>query len=611
MEAPNTGLPKPSQIANRCREEQLPGVAKPIRMTGAEAIVQTLENLGVTELFGLPGGAILPTFDPLYSAKKLRHILVRHEQCAGHAAEGYAISSGKVGVALVTSGPGATNILTALADANMDSVPMLVISGQVAASAIGTDAFQEADIVGASLPITKHNYLVTDGADIPRILAEAYYIANSGRKGPVLVDITKSAQTQEIEFSWPPVMDIPGYRVAGKPHIGQIKMAAEMLLEAERPVLYVGGGAIASGAHAELEELAELTNAPVTLTLMAQGAYPASARRNLGMPGMHGTVPAVTAMQRCDLLVALGARFDDRVTGKMDAFAPQAKVIHIDIDPAEISKNRFADVPIVGDLKEALQLLNQEIRSLHAQGKENDISGWWNHLDYISKRFPLHYDEPKDGMLAAQYVIKRLGELVGTDAIYCAGVGQHQMWAQQFLQTEKPRHFMTSAGLGTMGVAVPEAMGAKVANPDKVVWAVDGDGCFQMTNQELATCVHNNIPIKVAIINNSVLGMVHQWQTLFYGERYSNTDLYDGEGSIEVPNFVKLAEAYGALGLRARTVEEVDQVIKQAMETNDRPVVIDFRVSTDCQVWPMVPAGESNDRIRYSATSGPVWDSQD
>ncbi len=591
-------------------KEQSPDAAPPPkRMSGAGAVVATLERLGVTDVFGLPGGAIMPVFDALYDSQ-INQILVRHEQAAGHAAEGYALSSGKTGVAIVTSGPGATNLMTALADAHMDSVPLVAISGQVSASAIGTDAFQESDVVGVSMPITKHNFLVTEPEEIPSTIAKAFHLASTGRKGPVLVDIAKNAQNGQFDFSWPVKVELPGYKVPSKPHAKQLKAAAKLMAQAERPVLYVGGGALAAEATAELKELVEVTDFPVVLTLTAQGAFPSSDPHCLGMPGMHGSVPAVTALQRADVMVALGTRFDDRVTGRLDAFAPDAKVIHADIDPAEISKNRVADVPIVGDLRQTLQGLLPKVKA-EMQRNPRDISGWKHHLDYICERYPLAYDEPDDGLLPAQYVVKRIGEMVGKDAIYCTGVGQHQMWSQQFLPHENPRGFLTSAGLGTMGVAIPEAIGAKVANPQAQVWAIDGDGCFQMTNQELAVATLEKLPIKVAIINNSVLGMVHQWQELFFDARFSNTLLHDGEGGRDIPDFVKLAEAYGALGLRARTKEEVDQVIALAMETNDRPVVIDFRVSTDSQVWPMVPAGESNNNVIYAAGQGPVWESED
>lgn len=583
--------------------------AQPRTMTGAQAIVASLEAIGVTDVFGMPGGAILPTYDPLMSSS-LRHILVRHEQGAGHAAEGYALATGKTGCAIVTSGPGATNVLTALADANMDSVPMVVISGQVGASLIGTDAFQEADIVGAAMPLTKHSFLVTDAAEIPSRLAEAFEIASTGRPGPVLVDITKSAQTATMEFSWPPVMDLPGYKVAGKPHKKQIKAAAEAILRAQAPVFYVGGGLIRSGASEALARLVETTDAPVVTTLPARGAFPDSDRHNLGMPGMHGTVAAVGALQRSDLIVALGARFDDRVTGRLDSFAPRARVVHIDIDAAEISKNRYADVPIVGDLATALPILADEVEKMRDEGGAQDLSGWWRYLDRLKERYPMGWTDSEDAMMAPQDVLTRLSRIVGPEAVYVTGVGQHQMWAAQFIDYELPRHFISSSGLGTMGYCIPAAMGAQVGQPDKVVWAIDGDGSFQMTNQELATCTVNNIPIKVCLINNSVLGMVRQWQSLFYGKRYSNTTLNPVEGE-QIPNFEMLATAYGMAARTVRSIDEVDEAIEWAMSINDRPVLIDFRVSKDSMVWPMVAAGVSNDEIRYAKGMAPDWDVED
>ncbi len=583
--------------------------AQPRTMTGAQAIVASLEAIGVTDVFGMPGGAILPTYDPLMSSS-LRHILVRHEQGAGHAAEGYALATGKTGCAIVTSGPGATNVLTALADANMDSVPMVVISGQVGASLIGTDAFQEADIVGAAMPLTKHSFLVTDAAEIPSRLAEAFEIASTGRPGPVLVDITKSAQTATMEFSWPPVMDLPGYKVAGKPHKKQIKAAAEAILRAQAPVFYVGGGLIRSGASEALARLVETTDAPVVTTLPARGAFPDSDRHNLGMPGMHGTVAAVGALQRSDLIVALGARFDDRVTGRLDSFAPRARVVHIDIDAAEISKNRYADVPIVGDLATALPILADEVEKMRDEGGAQDLSGWWRYLDRLTERYPMGWTDSEDAMMAPQDVLTRLSRIVGPEAVYVTGVGQHQMWAAQFIDYELPRHFISSSGLGTMGYCIPAAMGAQVGQPDKVVWAIDGDGSFQMTNQELATCTVNNIPIKVCLINNSVLGMVRQWQSLFYGKRYSNTTLNPVEGE-QIPNFEMLATAYGMAARTVRSIDEVDEAIRWAMSINDRPVLIDFRVSKDSMVWPMVAAGVSNDEIRYAKGMAPDWDVED
>ncbi|MEY4019399.1 MAG: hypothetical protein RLZZ590_699 [Actinomycetota bacterium] len=576
-------------------------------LTGAQAIVRSLEMLGIEDIFGLPGGAILPTYDPLMDSKKIRHILVRHEQGAGHAAEGYASASGKLGVCIATSGPGATNLVTAIADAYMDSVPLLAITGQVGSKLIGTDAFQEADIVGITMPITKHSFLVTRPEDIPEVMAAAVMIATTGRPGPVLVDVTKDAQQGKAEFIWPPKVDLPGYKPVTKPHGKQIQAAAALIKEAKRPVLYVGGGVVRAGAHKELFKLAELIGAPVVTTLMARGAFPDSHKQNLGMPGMHGTVPAVTALQKSDLLITLGARFDDRVTGDVKGFATGAKVIHVDIDPAEIGKIRFADVPIVGDAREVIEELNQELKATIGKG-DLDIADWWVFLNGLLERYPLGYTSANDGKLSPQHVITRIGELSGPEAIYAAGVGQHQMWSAQFIKYERPNAWLNSGGAGTMGYSVPAAMGAKVGQPDRTVWAIDGDGCFQMTNQELATCAINNIPIKVAIINNSSLGMVRQWQTLFYNERYSNTDLNTGTDTIMIPDFVKLADAYGCLAIRVEKEEDIDKAIKLALETNDRPVVIDFIVSRDAMVWPMVAAGLTNDEVQYARDAAPVWD---
>lgn len=583
----------------------------PEKVTGAQSIVRSLEEVGVDTVFGIPGGAILPTYDPLMDSTRVRHILVRHEQGGGHAAAGYAYASGKVGVTMATSGPGATNLVTAIADANMDSVPLVAITGQVGAPLIGTDAFQEADIVGITLPITKHNYLVTDPDDIPRTIAEAFHIAASGRPGPVLVDIAKSAMQAETTFSWPQDVQLPGYHPVTKPHAKQVREAARLLATARRPVLYVGGGVIRSGASDLLRRLTDLSGAPAVTTLMARGALPDSHPQHLGMPGMHGTVAAVAALQKADLVVALGARFDDRVTGKLSSFAPSATVVHADIDPAEIGKNRRADVPIVGDLREVIADLLPELEREHAAQGRPDLEAWWRQLDAWRETFPLGYDEPTDGHLAPQHVIRRIGEITGPEAIYASGVGQHQMWAAQFIRYERPNSWINSGGLGTMGFAVPAAMGAKVGDPDRTVWAIDGDGCFQMTNQELATCTINEIPIKVAVVNNSSLGMVRQWQTLFYESRYSNTDLHTGHGTVRVPDFVKLADAYGAVGLRCETTADVDATIKRALEIDDRPVVVDFTVSRDSMVWPMVAAGVSNDDIQYARGISPAWDRED
>ncbi|MEI3845091.1 MULTISPECIES: acetolactate synthase large subunit [unclassified Microbacterium] len=579
-------------------------------LTGAEAVVRSLDLLGVTDVFGLPGGAIMPVYDPLMDDESVRHILVRHEQGAGHAAEGYAAASGRVGVAIATSGPGATNLVTAIADAYMDSVPIVCITGQVFSTLMGTDAFQEADIVGITMPITKHSFLVKRAEDIPGALAAAFEIASTGRPGPVLVDITKDAQQAEAPFVWPPKIDLPGYRPVTKAHGKQIQAAAQMIVEARKPVLYVGGGVVRARASEELRTFAQATGAPVVTTLMARGAFPDSHEQHLGMPGMHGTVPAVLALQEADLIVALGARFDDRVTGKAALFAPNAKVVHVDIDPAEISKIRTADVPIVGDLKDVLVDLHAAFQAA-LKGGNPDIAEWWSFLDGLRDEFPLGYSQPTDGLMSPQYVIQRIGELTGPEGIYAAGVGQHQMWAAQFIKYERPNAWLNSGGAGTMGYSVPAAMGAKVAEPDRVVWAIDGDGCFQMTNQELATCAINDIPIKVAIINNSSLGMVRQWQTLFYDGRHSNTDLNTGHGTVRIPDFVTLAEAYGCLAIRVEKEEDVDAAIKTALETNDRPVVIDFVVSADAMVWPMVPQGVSNSYVQYARDHSPAFAEQE
>ncbi len=577
------------------------------RMTGAQALVRALERVGVDTVFGIPGGAILPAYDPLFDSQQVRHILVRHEQGAGHAAQGYAQATGKVGVCMATSGPGATNLVTPIADAYMDSVPIVAITGQVASAAIGTDAFQEADISGITMPITKHNFLVTDPADIGRTIAEAFHIASTGRPGPVLVDIAKDALQNQVDFVWPQPMQLPGYRPAIRPHAKQIREAARLLAAAKRPVLYVGGGVIKARAAAELRTLAELTGTPVVTTLMAKGALPDSHPLHMGMPGMHGTVGAVGALQRADLVVALGARFDDRVTGRLDTFASEAKIVHADIDPAEISKNRHADVPIVGDCRDVIADLIVAVQNEHNAGRKSDHDDWWRQLSAWRETYPLGYETPDDGSLSPQYAIERIGKIVGPEALYVAGVGQHQMWTAQFIGYERPGAFINSGGLGTMGYAVPAAMGAKQGRPDTTVWAIDGDGCFQMTNQELATCAIEGIPIKVAVINNGNLGMVRQWQTLFYNQRYSNTDLQ----SRRIPDFVKLAEAYGCAGLRCDSAADVDATINKAMEINDVPVVIDFIVHHDAMVWPMVAAGTGNDEIKIARDMAPDWGSLD
>src|SRR5689334_22160390 len=588
-----------------------PHYTAPVKVTGAQALVLALERIGVDVVFGIPGGAVLPAYDPLLDSKQIRHILVRHEQGAGHAATGYAQATGRTGVCMATSGPGATNLVTPLADAYMDSVPVVAITGQVSTNLIGTDGFQEADISGITYPITKHNFLVTKPEDIARTVGEAFHLASTGRPGPVLVDIAKDAMQATTEFTWPVPFDLPGYHPVTRPHSRQVREAARMITEARRPVLYVGGGVIKADAAEELKELAELTGIPVVTTLMARGAFPDRHPQHLGMPGMHGTVAAVGALQKADLIVALGARFDDRVTGKLDTFAPGALIVHADIDPAEISKNRRADVPIVGDCREVIADLVAAVRAEQEQGRRPDLTGWRTQLNSWKDTYPLGFDEPGDGTLAPQHVIRRIGQITGPEAVYVAGVGQHQMWAAQFIDYEHPGTWINSGGLGTMGFAVPAAMGAKMGRPDTTVWAIDGDGCFQMTNQELATCAIEGIPIKVAIINNGSLGMVRQWQTLFYNERYSNTDLHRTQreklAGTRIPDFVKLAEAYDCEGIRCEKTADVDRVIERAMAIEDRPVVIDFIVHRDAMVWPMVAAGTSNNDIKFARGLAPDW----
>ncbi len=609
MSAPTKRPPEPTTAPKPAHgRPAAPNRVPPHQLTGAQAVVRSLEEMGVDLIFGIPGGAVLPVYDPLYDSEKLRHVLVRHEQGAGHAASGYAHATGRVGVMMATSGPGATNLVTPLADAQMDSIPVVAITGQVGRSLIGTDAFQEADISGITMPITKHNFLVRNGDEIPQVIAEAFHIAASGRPGAVLVDIPKDVLQATCTFSWPPEMDLPGYKPNTKPHSRQIKEAAKLIAAARKPVLYVGGGVIRGEATEELLDLAELTGIPVVTTLMARGAFPDSHPQHLGMPGMHGTVAAVAALQRSDLLIALGTRFDDRVTGQLSSFAPDAKVIHADIDPAEIGKNRHADVPIVGDVKAVIVDLIEALRRGDVPGNL-DLDGWWEYLSGVRSTYPLSYAPQSDGSLSPELVIEKLGEIAGPDAVYVAGVGQHQMWAAQFIKYEKPRTWLNSGGLGTMGYAIPAAMGAKMACPEAEVWAIDGDGCFQMTNQELATCAIEGAPIKVALINNGNLGMVRQWQTLFYDQRYSQTDL--ATHSQRIPDFVMLAQAMGCVGLRCERAEDVEDVINQARAINDRPVVIDFIVGADAQVWPMVAAGTSNDEIMAARDIRPLFDNED
>ncbi len=574
-------------------------------MTGATSLVKSLEAADVEVMFGLPGGAILPAYDPIFDST-IRHILVRHEQGAGHAATGYAQVTGRAGVCIATSGPGATNLVTPLMDAAMDSVPLIAITGQVPSAAIGTDAFQEADIRGITMPFTKHNYLVTNPDEIPGVIAEAFHIATTGRPGPVLVDIAKDALQKMTTFNWPTSIKLAGYNPKTTPDAQAITDAAALIAQSSKPVFYVGGGVIKANAHKELRQLVELLGAPVVTTLMARGAFPDSHPLHMGMPGMHGTVAAVTALQKADLLITLGARFDDRVTGKLSTFAPNAKILHADIDPAEIGKNRHADVAVVGDVRETISALIPALKAALSKNQP-DLSAWLRQMNSLKSTYPLGYDQPEDGSLSPQHVIQRIGQISGTDTIFTAGVGQHQMWASQFISYEHPRTWLNSGGAGTMGYGVPAAMGAKVGAPDATVWAIDGDGCFQMTNQELVTCALNNIPIKVAIINNESLGMVRQWQTLFYEGRYSNTNLE----SKRVPNFPMLAESMGCVGLSCERPEDLDKTIEKAMSINDQPVVVDFRVHRDAMVWPMVAAGTSNDEIMIARATAPDWDSQE
>jgi acetolactate synthase-1/2/3 large subunit len=574
-----------------------------MELTGAQALVKSLEMQEVEVIFGLPGGAILPVYDPIIDSP-IRHILVRHEQGAGHMAEGYAQATGRPGVAMVTSGPGATNVVTALADAYMDSIPLVCVTGQVATSAIGTDAFQESDTTGITLGVTKHNWLITHAADIPQVVREAFHIATTGRPGPVLIDFPKDVATSPMEWYWPDGVDLPGYHPASHPDPAAIRAAVDLILAAERPVIYAGGGILKSRASKALLELADMTGIPVVTTLMARGSFPDSHPLCLGMPGMHGNYTAVTAMQKADLLLALGSRFDDRVTGKVSAFAPLAKVVHVDIDKAEVGKVRRPEVGIIADCRLAIEAM---LEALTARGPvdKGRLSGWIDTLNKWQERYPYTYDrsEPEHAeVLAAggshrptlkpQFVIERLRALTPPDTILVSGVGQHQMWASQHWAFEYPNTWINSGGLGTMGFAVPAAIGAKVGRPDRMVWAVDGDGCFQMTAQELATATAERIPVKVAILNNAYLGMVRQWQHMFYEERYSEVYL-----SPDLPDYVGWAEAMGCVGLRVESPEEVTPAIEKANAIDDRPVVIDFRTDSMEQVFPMVPAGASNDDI--------------
>jgi acetolactate synthase I/II/III large subunit len=595
-----------------------------MELTGAQALIKSLEMQQVEVMFGLPGGAILPVYDPIIDSS-IRHILVRHEQGAGHMAEGYAQVTGRPGVAIVTSGPGATNVVTPLADAYMDSIPLVVVTGQVATSSIGTDAFQESDITGITMGITKHNWLITDGADIPRVVAEAFHVATTGRPGPVLIDVPKDVAIKPMEWYWPgpSELDLPGYRPLSEGDPEMVRQAAELLLAAERPVIYAGGGILKAGASEGLRELAERTGIPVVTTLMARGSFPDSHPLCLGMPGMHGNYTAVTAMQRSDLLIALGSRFDDRVTGRVDAFAAGAKIIHVDIDPAEHHKVRRADVAIAGDCRLVIDELLTALDNLglpHDDACRSEPGGtpaqsaagalavtdspaasfprdrldpWRATLGQWQQRYPLVYDASDTaGGLKPQMVLETLRDATPDDTIVASGVGQHQMFASQWWKFDYPNTWVNSGGLGTMGFAVPASIGAKVGRPDKMVWAVDGDGCFQMTAQELVTASSERIPVKVAILNNAYLGMVRQWQEMFYEERYSEVYL-----SPDLPDYVGWAESMGCVGIRVETPEEVGPAIDKANAVDDRPVVIDFRTDASEKVFPMVAAGASNDDI--------------
>jgi len=549
-----------------------------MKMTGAQALLECLKREKVEVIFGYPGGAVLPISDALYNEKQLRHILVRHEQAAAHAADGYARATGRVGVCLATSGPGATNLVTGLANAHMDSIPLVAITGQVVTASIGRDSFQEADITGITIPITKHNRLVKDVRDLPRAIKEAFYIASTGRRGPVLIDIPRDVSQAELDFDYPDKVELRGYRPPGKGHPLMIKRAAELIKAAERPVILAGGGVVASDAAEELARLANLIDAPVTCTLMGKGVFPDGDRLSLGMPGMHGTAYANYALHGADVIIGIGTRFDDRVTGKLTAFAPNAKFVHIDIDPAEIGKSVQPTVPIVGDVKQVLTALLKRLEQLHHPAWLEVVADW-------KRCYPLSY---KGDGLKPQMIIEQIHEITNGEAIYTTEVGQHQMWAAQFLPCKRPRQFISSGGLGTMGYGFPAAIGAQIGCPDAVVWDIAGDGSIQMNIQELATAAANRLPVKVAILNNCCLGLPRQWQELLFAKRYSCVDLAPG-----MPDFVKLADAYGAVGIRVDTEQDVRPALRQAMKLRDRPCLIDFRINPEENVWPMVPPGGS------------------
>ncbi len=568
-----------------------------MQMDGGRALIKSLEMEGVEVIFGLPGGAILPVYDPIIDSP-IRHILVRHEQGAGHMAEGYAHATGRPGVFMVTSGPAATNAVTPLCDAFMDSVPLVCITGQVPLAAIGSDAFQECDTTGITQSVTKHNFLITDAQDIPRTVREAFHIATTGRPGPVLIDVPKDIvdpnnPRSAMEWYWPEQLDLPGYKPTVRGHPRMIKAAAKMVTEAERPVIYAGGGILKARAAEALLELAELTDTPVVTTLTGRSGFPDDHELALGMPGMHGNYTAVTAMQKADLLIALGSRFDDRVTGKVDGFAPDAKIIHVDIDPAEQGKVRKPDIPIVGDCRLVIEELVEAINRLGGAEAQADRGAWRSTVTGWQEQYPLHYEPSEPGdLLKPQFVLETLRDNTPDDCIVVPGVGQHQMWTSQYWKFNHPYTFAVSGGLGTMGFSVPAAIGAKVGRPDRMVWSVDGDGCFQMTAQELVTATAERIPIKVAILNNAYLGMVRQWQEMFYEERYSEVYL-----SPDMPDYVQWAEAMGCVGIRVESPEEVEPAIQKANAIDDRPVVIEFRTDSAEKVFPMVAAGHVNDDI--------------
>jgi len=571
-----------------------------MEITGAQAVMKSLEALGVDTVFGYPGGAILPAYDPLIEAG-FEHVLVRHEQGAVHMAEGYAHATGRVGVCIVTSGPAATNLVTGLADAMMDSVPVLAITGQVASTAIGSDAFQEADVTGITMPITKHNELVRDVARIPEAIKEAFHVARSGRPGPVLVDLPKDILNQTFEWHWDDHVDLPGYKPTVRGHGKMVKEALELIATAERPVIYAGGGLVRARAGAELQRFAELLQLPVVTTLMARGILPDTHELFVGMPGMHGHYAGVRALQESDLLITLGARFDDRVTGKLDAFAPDAKVIHVDVDPAEIGKNREVDVPIVGDLKVVLEQLLQVLDEKQAKDRLDrlvpETTAWRERLTALKAEHPLLVEQPESGVLKPQTAIRAVYDVWGDEAVYVSGVGQHQMWAAQHIPYTRAGQWINSGGLGTMGFAVPAAIGAKAGvGRDVPVVAIDGDGCFQMTFQEIASAVQHDIPVTFVVINNGFLGMVRQWQTLFYEDRLSQVALPQ-----DLPDLVKLADAYGIPGFRIDRVEDLRTTLEKAHAITDQPVLVECRVDPDEMVFPMVPAGASNDELLETA----------